>query len=126
MLGLMRTLAQEWGKHRVNVNAIAFGGVQTRFGLPQSEHEVVESGKHKIHVGVSHKRAKMLSLDLNRDAPPSIEEIYAPRENKNTLFGRNGSIREAADAIFWLASPLSDFVTGQVISVGGGARGGMS
>ncbi|MDE2930693.1 MAG: SDR family NAD(P)-dependent oxidoreductase [Chloroflexota bacterium] len=126
MLGLMRTLAQEWGKHRVNVNAVAFGGVQTRFGLPQSEHEVVESGGHKIHVGVAHKRAEALGLKIDRDAPPTNEEIYSPRANKNTLFGRNGTIREAADAIFWLASPLSDFVTGQVIAVSGGAQGGMS
>jgi NAD(P)-dependent dehydrogenase (short-subunit alcohol dehydrogenase family) len=37
MLGLMRTLAQEWGPYRVNVNAVAFGQIQTRFGLPQSE-----------------------------------------------------------------------------------------
>jgi 3-oxoacyl-[acyl-carrier protein] reductase len=32
----------------------------------------------------------------------------------------------AADAIFWLRSPLSDYVTGQTIPVNGGARGGMS
>ena len=126
MLGLMRTLAQEWGKHRVNVNAVAFGGVQTRFGLPQSEDEVIESGGHRIHVGIAHKRAAALGLKINRDATPTNEEIYTPRANKNTLFGRNGTIREAADAIFWLASPLSDFVTGQVIAVSGGAQGGMS
>ena len=36
------------------------------------------------------------------------------------------SFREAADANFWLASPLSDYVTGQVITVSGGSRGGMS
>jgi 3-oxoacyl-[acyl-carrier protein] reductase len=40
--------------------------------------------------------------------------------------GRTGSIREAADVIFWLCSPLSDYVTGQTIPVTGGARGGMS
>ncbi|MEN3272582.1 MAG: 3-oxoacyl-[acyl-carrier protein] reductase, partial [Actinomycetota bacterium] len=28
MLGLMRTLAREWGPHRVNVNAVAFGVIQ--------------------------------------------------------------------------------------------------
>jgi NAD(P)-dependent dehydrogenase (short-subunit alcohol dehydrogenase family) len=40
--------------------------------------------------------------------------------------GRVHSMREAADAIFWLCSPLSDYVTGQMIPVNGGARGGMS
>ncbi|MDE0511945.1 MAG: SDR family oxidoreductase [Gammaproteobacteria bacterium] len=126
MLGLMRTMAQEWGKYRVNVNAVAFGGVQTRFGVAQSDYQVIETGGRKIHVGVAHKRAEKLGLRLERDEPPSQEEIYTPRKNSNTLFGRNGTVREAADAIFWLASPLSDFVTGQVIAVSGGATGGMS
>lgn len=126
MLGLMRTLAQEWGTYRVNVNAVAFGGVQTRFGLPQSEEEVIETGGRKIYVGVAHKRAKKLGLEINPETPPSEAEVYSPRANGNTLFGRNGTIREAADTIFWLASPLSDFVTGQVIAVSGGAKGGMS
>ena len=44
MLGLMRTLAQEWGRFRVNVNAVAFGVIQTRFGLPQSDREVIQTG----------------------------------------------------------------------------------
>ena len=126
MLGLMRTLAQEWGVHRVNVNAVAFGGVQTRFGLPQSDREILETGGRTIRVGIAHKRAAKLGLEIDPKSPPTQEEIYTPRENENTLFGRNGTIREAADAIFWLASPLSDFVTGQVIAVSGGACGGMS
>jgi 3-oxoacyl-[acyl-carrier protein] reductase len=40
--------------------------------------------------------------------------------------GRTGTVRDAAESIFWLCSPLSDYVTGQVIAVNGGARGGMS
>jgi 3-oxoacyl-[acyl-carrier protein] reductase len=42
------------------------------------------------------------------------------------VLGRSGTISEAADTIFWLCSPLSNYVTGQLIPVNGGARGGMS
>ena len=36
------------------------------------------------------------------------------------------SFRDAAESIFWLFWPLSDYVTGQTLVVGGGAKGGMS
>jgi 3-oxoacyl-[acyl-carrier protein] reductase len=52
--------------------------------------------------------------------------MYTPRAVKSITLGRTGTIREAADAIFFLASPLSDYITGQVIAVNGGSRGGMS
>jgi len=32
----------------VNVNAVAFGVIQTRFGLPQSEREVINTGGRTI------------------------------------------------------------------------------
>jgi len=126
MLGLMRTLAQEWGRSRVNCNAVTFGVIQTRFGLPQSESEVIETGGRKIHVGMPHKQAERLGVKVDPDHVPTNEEIYAPKPIPGTVLGRSGSINEAADGIFFLASPLSNYVTGQVLSVNGGARGGMS
>ncbi len=125
MLGLMRTLAQEWGRFRVNVNAVSFGVVQTRFGLPQSEKEVIETGGRTVHVGMPPKQAERLGVRIDRDQVTD-EEIYAPRRDPRIALGRTGTIREAAETIFWLCSPLSDYVTGQVIAVNGGARGGMS
>ena len=126
MLGLMRTLAQEWGSIRVNSNAVAFGAIQTRFGLPQSEREVIETGGRTIHVGMSRKQTEQMGLKVDPNHVPTNEEIYEPKQNPRIALGRNGTIQEAADAIFWLSSPLSNYVTGQVIGVGGGARGGMS
>ena len=126
MLGLMRSLAQEWGQYRVNVNAVAFGIVQTRFGQPQSDREVIVTGGRTIHVGMSHKQAARLGIAVDPERPPTDEEIHRTRPLPGAPLGRSGSIREAADAIFWLASPLSTYVTGQVITVSGGARGGMS
>jgi 3-oxoacyl-[acyl-carrier protein] reductase len=126
MLGLMRTLAQEWGRFRVNVNAVAFGIIQTRFGLPQSEHEVIETGGRTIHVGMSAKQAERRGLPVDADRVVTDEEMYAARPIPGIPLGRSGTISEAADAIFWLCSPLSDYLTGQVIPVNGGAPGGMS
>jgi 3-oxoacyl-[acyl-carrier protein] reductase len=128
MLGLMRTLAQEWGRFRVNVNAVAFGVIQTRFGLPQSEHEVIETGGRTIHVGMPAKQAERLGVTVDPDRIVTDEEMYKARTmpTGTVALGRSGTIRDAADAIFWLCSPLSDYVTGQTITVSGGARGGMS
>jgi 3-oxoacyl-[acyl-carrier protein] reductase len=119
MLGLMRTLAREWGPYRVNVNAVAFGVIQTRFGLPQSDREVIVTGGRTIHVGMPPKQAERLGVVVDPDHVPTDEEIYQSRRTRIGGFGRTGTIREAADAIFWLASPLADYVSGQTVSVGG-------
>jgi 3-oxoacyl-[acyl-carrier protein] reductase len=126
MLGLMRTLAQEWGPLQVNVNAVAFGIIQTRFGLPQSDHEVIQTGGRTIHVGMPAKQAQRLGIHTDPGQVVTDQEMYASRPMPGIPLGRTGTIREAADAIFWLCSPLSDYTTGQVIPVNGGARGGMS
>ncbi len=127
VLGLMRSLAQEWASMNVNVNAVAFGVIQTRFGQPQSEREVIETGGRTIHVGMPVKQAERLGVPVDPDAAPTDAEVYTPRPMPGlVLLGRSGTIDEAADAIFWLCSPLSNYVTGQVIPVNGGARGGMS
>lgn len=126
MLGLMRTLAQEWGRYHVNVNAVAFGVIQTRFGLPQSDAEVIETGGRTIKVGMPPKQAERMGVTVDPDHVPTDEEIYASKPMPMIPLGRSGTIREAADSIFYLCSPMSDYTTGQVIAVNGGARGGMS
>ncbi|MCD0453046.1 SDR family oxidoreductase [Actinocorallia sp. API 0066] len=126
VLGLMRTLAQEWGRYRVNVNAVAFGIIQTRFGLPQSDHEVIRTGGRTIHVGMPAKQAARLGVKADPTRVVPEAEMYEPKDFPGIRLGRTGTIREAADAIFWLCSPLSDYTTGQVIPVNGGAPGGMS
>jgi 3-oxoacyl-[acyl-carrier protein] reductase len=126
MLGLMRSLAQEWGRIRVNSNAVAFGVIQTRFGLPQTDAETIETGGRRIRVGMSEKQARRVGFDIDPGKVWSDEEIYEPKPNPMNILGRTGSIREAAESIFWLASPLSNYITGQVVVVSGGARGGLS
>ena len=126
MLGLMRTLAQEWGRFRVNVNAVAFGVIQTRFGLPQSEHEVIETGGRTIHVGMPAKQAERLGVRIDpervvTDAEMVRGEVDAARRGRARAHGHDP---RRGGRVFWLCSPLSDYVTGQVIAVNGGARWG--
>lgn len=65
-------------------------------------------------------------VKVDPDHIPTDEEIYAAKPMPMVPLGRSGTIREAADSIFYLCSPMSDYTTGQVIAVSGGARGGMS
>ena len=82
---LTRTLAVEWARHNVTVNALAPTVVETEFTRDLLEHPE----------GAARLRA---SIPLGRWAQP--EDIVGP-----TLF---------------LASPASDFVTGQIIYIDGG------
>ncbi|MCF8608932.1 SDR family oxidoreductase [Gordonia sp. HY285] len=118
LVGLTKSVATEWGRFNVTVNAVAFGIIQTRFGAPQSAHETVKAGGREIPLGVPDKTLERLGLNTR------VDDIYAAQRLPGATLGRTGTIQEAADAIFWLASPLSDYVTGQVIAVGGGSRGG--
>lgn len=121
LIGLTKTLAIEWGPANVNVNAVSFGIIQTRFGMPQSAQQTVTVGGREVPLGVPDKTLAAMGLD-----PAEERDMYAPRPLFGAALGRTGTIQEAADAVLWLASPLSNFVTGQVIPVSGGARGGLS
>ncbi|OYD70353.1 SDR family NAD(P)-dependent oxidoreductase [Rhodococcus sp. OK302] len=118
LVGLTRTLASEWGRFNVTVNAVSFGIIQTRLGAPLSSNETIKTGGREIPLGIPDKTLTALGLDTNSP------DIFAAQPLQRATLGRTGTIQEAADAIFWLASPLSDYVTGQVIAVSGGSRGG--
>ncbi|MBY8863401.1 SDR family oxidoreductase [Nocardia sp. CA2R105] len=121
LIGFTKTLALEWGSANVNVNAVAFGIIQTRFGAPQSAQHSITVGGREVALGVPDKTLQSMGID-----PDESRDLYKPRKVVGSALGRTGSIQEAADAIFWLASPLSNYVTGQVIPVSGGARGGLA
>lgn len=126
VIGLTKALAKEWGAHKVNVNAVAFGVIQTRFGLPQGAHNRIRVGGEDIQMGVPEKRLRAMGIEVDPARTFTDEEIYRPRTIKQLPLGRAGHISEAADTIYYLCSPLSDYVTGQVLAASGGAAGGMS
>ncbi|NTU60500.1 MAG: SDR family oxidoreductase [Deltaproteobacteria bacterium] len=101
ILGFTKTLAKEWGRFRVNVNAVAFGWIETRLTGAREEGAAIEADGRKVTLGVPAGR-----MEAFRESIP---------------LGRPGTPDEAAGAVLFLASPLSDYVSGQVLKVTGGA-----
>jgi 3-oxoacyl-[acyl-carrier protein] reductase len=101
VLGLTRTLAKEWGRYNVNVNAVGFGLIETRLVQPlNGGASNIEMKGQQIKIGVQQSM-----LDSVKSACP---------------LGRLGTPDEAASAVLFFCSALSDYVTGEVLICGGG------
>lgn len=101
IIGLTKTLAKEWGRYNVNVNAVGFGLIGTRLVQPLTDTTAkLEMHGHQIRLGVQPSM-----LDSVKSACP---------------LGRVGTPEEAAGAVLFFCSPLSDYVTGEVLICGGG------
>ncbi|HUK44358.1 MAG TPA: SDR family oxidoreductase [Gaiellaceae bacterium] len=105
LIGLTKTLAREWGPSKVNVNAVAFGFVETRMTAPAGE-ETFTAGGVEIPMGI----------------PEQMRELAG----KLIPLGRPARPEEAAGPIFFLCSPWSNFVHGQVLTASGGQMTGMT
>ena len=107
LVGVTKTLAREWGPFRVNVNAVAFGFVETRLTAASDEGgETFTHGDFEIPLGIPERNRERASLVIP--------------------LGRGARPEEAAGAIFFLCSPWSNFVHGQVLTVNGGQMTGMT
>lgn len=103
IIGLTKTLAKEWGRYNVTVNAVGFGLIDTRLIKPMDDPQTAISiGEKQVRVGmqaeVRDQAARMIPL------------------------GRLGTPEDAANAVFFFCSPLSDYVTGEVLVCSGGIR----
>jgi 3-oxoacyl-[acyl-carrier protein] reductase len=103
IIGLTKTLAKEWGRYNVTVNAVGFGLIDTRLIKP------IEDQATNISIG--HKQVRVGMQAQVR------EEVI-----KQIPLGRLGTPENAANAVFFFCSPLSDYVTGEVLICGGGIR----
>jgi 3-oxoacyl-[acyl-carrier protein] reductase len=106
LVGLTKTLAKEWGQFKINVNAVAFGFVETRLTAAKEEAEKFEREGQQIQLGIPDQLRQMASaiIPLGRPAAP----------------------QEAAGPVFFLCSPWANYVHGQVLNVTGGQFGGMT
>ena len=107
VVGLTKTLAKEWGQFKINVNAVAFGFVDTRLTAPRSDGDKMTAPDgEKIELGIPEQMRAMASaiIPLGRPATPE----------------------EAAGPVLFLVSPLANYVHGQVLNVTGGLFGGMT
>ena len=102
IVGLTKTLAKEFGRYDVTVNAVAFGYIQTRLTKPLSEGEAgeIEVQGRKVKIGVQGGRIAAM--------------------NQMIPLGRGGLPSEAAGSVYLFCSPDSDYVSGQCLVVNGG------
>ncbi len=101
VIGLTKTLSKEWGRYNVTVNAVGFGLIDTRLIKPMDDPDTqVQIGDRQLRVGM---QASV------RDS--AISQIP---------LGRLGTPEDAADTVFFFCSPLSNYVTGEVLICGGG------
>ncbi len=106
VVGLTKTLAKEWGQFKINVNAVAFGYIETRLTATKDEQNVAQIGGEQVRLGIPEQMRQMAS-------------VLIP-------LGRPGTTAEAAGGVFFLCSPWSNYVHGQVLNVTGGQFGGMT
>ena len=102
IVGLTKTLAKEFGRYDVTVNAVAFGYIQTRLTQPLSQGESgeIEVQGRKVKIGVQGGRIAAM--------------------NQMIPLGRGGLPEEAAGSVYLFCSPDSDYVSGQCLVVNGG------
>jgi 3-oxoacyl-[acyl-carrier protein] reductase len=106
VVGLTKTLAKEWGQFKINVNAVAFGFIDTRLTQSKDESNTMEVGGETVQLGIPDNLRGMASMVIP--------------------LGRPGTAEEAAGGVFFLCSPWSNFVHGQTLNVTGGQWTGMT
>ena len=105
VVGLTKTLAKEWGQFKINVNAVAFGFVETRLTAAKESGNVMTKDGEEIQLGIPEQMRAMAAMIIP--------------------LGRPASPEEAAGPVFFLCSPWANYVHGQVLHVTGGQFGGM-
>ncbi len=108
VVGLTKTLAKEWGQFKINVNAVAFGFVETRLTQAKEKGETMEAAgtsKEEVELGIPEQMRAMASMVIP--------------------LGRPAQPEEAAGPVLFLCSPLANYVHGQVLNVTGGQFVGM-
>jgi 3-oxoacyl-[acyl-carrier protein] reductase len=106
VVGLTKTLAKEWGQFKINVNAVAFGFIETRLTAAKTDENVAEIAGQKVQLGIPEQLRGMGAMLIP--------------------IGRPGTPEEAAGGVFFLCSPWSNCVSGQVLNITGGQFSGMT
>jgi 3-oxoacyl-[acyl-carrier protein] reductase len=106
VVGLTKTLAKEWGQFKINVNAVAFGYIETRLTASKDEANTMEIGGEKVQLGIPDQLRGMAAMLIP--------------------LGRPGTPEEAAGGVFFLCSPWANYVSGQVLNITGGQFTGMT
>ncbi|WP_299354876.1 SDR family NAD(P)-dependent oxidoreductase [uncultured Shimia sp.] len=100
VVGLTKTLAKEWGRSKVCVNCVAFGYIETRLTEATDEKKTITVDGNQVGIGI----------------PTKVAGDFAAM----VPMGRGGTPEEAAGGVYMFCIPESNYVSGQVLTVGGG------
>lgn len=100
LVGMTKTMSKEWGRYKVNVNCVAFGFIDTRLTQAIEESSTINIEGRELPFGVPKAMRDMLGVTVP--------------------LGRAGTPEEAAGGIYLMCCPESNYVSGQVLLVGGG------
>lgn len=103
IVGMTQTLAKEWGRMNVTVNCVAYGLISTRLTSAAAGEASAQIEGRDIKLGV------------NPDLLQAMERTIP--------LGRAGTPEEAANAVYLLCIPESDYVSGQTLLCSGGLTG---
>ncbi len=106
VVGLTKTLAKEWGQFKINVNAVAFGFVDTRLTQSKVGENTIEIDGEQVQLGIPDQLRSMASAMIP--------------------LGRPATVEEAAGPVAFLCTPWSNYVHGQTLHITGGLFGGMT
>jgi 3-oxoacyl-[acyl-carrier protein] reductase len=98
--GLTKTMAKEWGRFNVQSNCVCYGFIDTRLTAAKESAEKIQRDGEEIALGIPDQMRQMAALTIS--------------------LGRPGTPQEAAGPVLFLASPLSNYVSGIVLEVTGG------
>src|SRR5438105_1927003 len=62
--GLTKTIAKEWGQFKINVNAVAFGFVETRLTAAKEQGETIEAGGREVELGIPEQMRQMAAFTI--------------------------------------------------------------
>lgn len=98
VIGLTKAVSKEWARYNIQCNCVAFGFIDTR--LTREKGPNIQVGGKEVQVGIPAKQREKF-----------VDMIPA---------GRVGTPKEAANVLLFFSSPLSNYVSGQVLIVSGG------
>lgn len=100
VIGLTKAMSKEWGRFKVNVNCVAFGLIETRLTEASDVKKTITVEGREVGVGM----------------PTRVVDGF-----KGLIpLGRAGTPEEAAGGVYLFCAPESNYVSGQVLIVGGG------
>lgn len=102
LAGMTKTLSKELGRHKICVNSVAFGFIETRLTEATDEKKTIIVEGKEIGVGIPEK----VAAGMARAIP----------------LGRPGTTAEAAGAVYLFCCPDSNYISGQTIVAAGGLR----